>query len=926
MNWSNRGLAPRICAWMEDAGSAAGSAGLHRLKRKIDAQMRDEPGIPNWGLVLLFLGVLAALVSSLRPVRAAALPWGQEQDLHGGNPVSAVYAPPPNDACAADFMLSAPAIYLPLIFDGRQPPAAQSPGFPRKPPVSKQPGALVPIGDQLGDVGQYYSQVAPSMASTLEIWNVTPLTQTFAMTLYEDAGRVATLWRGCTVVPGSTLALHMGSGQLQAAGENDFLPLAAVCELSDAARTSVDWDGALDLHGIYHAEIAATASDALVVTVGTATDRDQSSILHHAAARYRAIPGHLAQSRLHIPAVLATRNRDYWWDTELVVQNVTGQVTDLQFEFCDERGSCFDNNLATLHAHERRSFLASHLLYANVDGFLEERAGWFSANVTARTVAAGAEDAKVVVLANIFKQPAASSRLEPQAERGSTCLYQAEPAPLTRASVYSTTVSSAAVLRIFNPDSAPNDVTVSLVDAQGQGRQTLQRTLPPNGSSTLHAHDLFAGFTPPGATEVVSIQVRSGQPVVAFAWQDGRVVTPLPVGEAVSTWYAPLVAAPTVEFRWDGYGDEEDTRPEYPGPKFGLAETVPKYHAQRPDWARRLNWYNWLRTRAYCNESVSDDDPYSTYIPMWGALGKCGGNGDRTCVNSPERLQRVRNDLPSNCVGRPLLLANEPDLAGIGAFMTYHELGRLVYQFRSLPGELYSPVFASYAYDTPSYVPEPNAWCRDVVAHGRCPDTPGCADCIRDGIVDGKVDPNDASFKGLEDYYGAEGRWVRGQIWRFEDTIEGMALHFYVEVTATDPYYNWRAGYLRQYRDRADRAGWPIIVSEYGFIHWPNEFGAFPEFNRCTISDRVDDLRRTLQENLGNYQPEHNFNPKKLFWFHTGCLDATNRTDEVCLFQDATSLTSPVGVCWASDAILGGGADVACGLPCPQGYLPLVDR
>ena len=258
--------------------------------------------------------------------------------------------------------------------------------------------------------------------------------------------------------------------------------------------------------------------------------------------------------------------------------------------------------------------------------------------------------------------------------------------------------------------------------------------------------------------------------------------------------------------------------------------------------------------------------------------------------------------------------------------MTYPELGRLIYQLRSWPGELYSPVFASYAYDAPTYA-EATQWCENAVAQKLCPGTAGCATCTQDGIVDGESDPLDISFQGLEEYFGAKNRWAQGERWPFEETIEGMLLHLYafIEPYASESY--WRTPYLQQYRDRADEAGWPIIVSEYGFVHWGNQSSLFPNVNTCTIAEHVDDLRQFLQTNLGNHEAAHLNNPKKLFWFHTGCSRFSFfRSSDLCLFQDMTTLTTPVGICWVKDAAQGGKLDIQCDQGCPEIFLPFVRR
>jgi len=830
------------------------------------------------------------------------------------------------NACVTDFPTQAATIFLPLVVGEETARANQAAagraGAAYDSTVSKQAGALVPIGDQLGDVGQYYSQVAPSLVSTLHISNTSAVTQPFALTLYEDTGLPVRSLHNCAIPPRAAFSIHIQAGQIQLTDQQQTRALAAVCEvaqITEPPNTPLE----PQLHGIYHAVIATNAQNPLQISIDTASDPQQQQILYQTRGHYKAIPDREALSTVHIPAVLATRSQENWWDTELIVQNVTAQPINLQFQLCNEQGHCFDNNLSTLQAYERRIFLASHLLYENSAGFLEERAGWFSATLTASAIGPTDNSPKVAVLSNIFKQPLPAGTTKQKAEAGSTCLLQTAATTPAHIVDFATAGVDPLVLRVYNPGAIPNAVQVRLVDGTGQTLKTLRKILPARGAAFWFAPDLFrefdAGLLPP----TFSVQVQAQQAIVAFAWQAGELLPIAAPNNLDTIWYVPLIGAPNVEFRWDNDSDSDPARVGQPGSKFGLAETAAAAHVQRPAWARVLNWYTWSASRRLCNETVAATANYSTYIPMWWGLGSCGADNDRSCVNSPNRLRKIRNDIPSNCVGRPLFLANEPDLAGVQSFMTYHELGRMIYQFRSWPGELYSPVFAAFAYDAPFHVDEPTAWCKDAVKQGLCPGTPGCAACIQDGIVDGTADPHDISFKGLEDYFGAEGRWVRATSWPFEATIEGMLLHLYslIEPFSSDSY--WRARYLMQYRDRADQAGWPIIVNEYGFVVWPDGNDSGRNLNRCMIADHIDGVRQVLQKYLGNYTAEHGFNPKKIFWFHTGCdVSPGDPYAELCLFQAPAVLSSPVGVCWYQDAAGNSALDTQCNQSCSLPNLP----
>ncbi|HMN30680.1 MAG TPA: hypothetical protein PKE45_21185, partial [Caldilineaceae bacterium] len=588
------------------------------------------------------------------------------------NPADVPTAQAPGDHCVGVFPHYSYVHFLPLVRSAGDGGAPRLPNAGSGLSLGKQAGLLVPLGDQLGDVGQYYSQVAPSMVSTLTVENSTPLTQTFSLNLRSDRGVVARSLHRCPVAPGATLALQIKAGELWLADTNRQLPAASICEPT-AAQAEPAGQALPTLQGIYHAELTTSAANPFTFTVETASDPNQPSIVYQTKSNYRAVPEQLARGTVYLPALVATRTQDNWWDTELVVQNVTHQATNLQFRLCDDEGRCFANNLATLQAYERRIFLASHLLYADDAGFLDERAGWFSATLTATPADDPGEDPRVVVLTNLFRQTVALNKREPQAEQGSDCLLQAELLAPTQQLDYTTTAVNEVVVRVYNPGPTTNAVQLNLVDHQGQPLKTLNALVAASGTAFWSIPDIFHETTSlPG--ETVTLQVQAQQAIVAFVWQNGSIVRPQTISQA-TTWYAPLVAAPTVPFRWDSSAGDP-SRSTHPGSSFGLAETQRAYHPQRPEWARRLNWYIWSANQQSCNETVAEAEPYSTYIPMWWGLGGCSDAGnDRSCVNSPNRLQKLRNDLPSNCTGRPLFLANEPDLPAPQSFMTYHELG-----------------------------------------------------------------------------------------------------------------------------------------------------------------------------------------------------------------------------------------------------------
>jgi hypothetical protein len=794
---------------------------------------------------------------------------------------------------------------------------------------------ILPLGSQLGDVGQYYSQVSPSLSSVLHIANLSGAVQTFTVTLYGDTGNMVRILSACRVAARATWTVHMADGGLEFHEDDQALAPTEVC---DSVIEGTDAQGfpATRLHGLYHAQIAAAKPSSLEVRVHTRPDSAYPQSRFEGEVEYEAVPGEQTGNAIALSGILATRDRANWWDTEVIVQKVSNAFVALGFKLCTGAGHCFDNNAARLAPYERRLFLASHLLYEDTLIGVVERAGWYSASVYAKGVDTTGRAARIAVAVNYFRQEVEEGALYPKSEQGSQCLYSTTPIP---AQMFTIPVDGAEQwqLRIYNPSSETTRMHVRLLDSSGRPLGAWEPDVGPHGTWNIAEHDLalvsaHAGGSAEAAQNTsrnpaLVLRILTDRAVSVFAWDNEGLLRPQVDTAGSDTWYAPIVAAPIVPFRWDENGGSE--RIQRPGAQFGLAETAPQERQLRPAWTQALNWYTFDHVERWCHEVVGPDDLSSTFIPMWHGLGKCNRfeSDDRSCFNSDVRLQRIRNSLPSSCVGRPLFLANEPDLTG-QASMTFHELGRLIYVLRDWPGELFSPVFASYSYEQPTYPPETSAWCRRAVTESLCPQTPGCEICHQDGVIDGKSDPYDISFKGLEDYFAEPHRWSRDQTWRFDDFIEGMLLHFYPVGTETLDDRHWRVPFLHQYRDRAAEAGWPIIVKEYGFAAiWPNEFGDWPSMNRFNIADQLDNARRYLQANLGNGEQAYGGNPFKLFWMGTGCSDPESPWEKLCLFYPPQLLTEPVGICWYEDAARSDRIDRQCGRA-QSGHLqlPLLSR
>jgi hypothetical protein len=293
------------------------------------------------------------------------------------------------------------------------------------------------------------------------------------------------------------------------------------------------------------------------------------------------------------------------------------------------------------------------------------------------------------------------------------------------------------------------------------------------------------------------------------------------------------------------------------------------------------------------------------------------GDIDSPHYNTSMRMAAIKNQVPSSCAGRPLLLANEPD-GGIGqANMTYPELGRQQFVYRTWPGELFTPVFmhTDYNWHAASWI---NACTGDKVSNsGSWPtcsvdyDTAGyhsdginrpCSNetgspwnVYSDPAKEACYHIKYVTLHGLADYY-SNGQSFSGLGFSYWDEIDGIAYHSY--AVANSPVDSRTSSHvldhLHWHRDIAAIEDLKIIVTEYG---------------PSGTSD-IDDIRTFLQTNLGNYQGQYNNNPFKLMWF-LGTGDWVQWRSQ--LFHDGTqgepsgTLTAPGdgtgghGKPWAND-------------------------
>lgn len=267
------------------------------------------------------------------------------------------------------------------------------------------PGALMPLGDQLGDVGQYYSQSAPSQESTIYVSKQSgAVTGNVTITLYNDIGNVV-VSVNCPLAADERLMINVAT-----------------------ARTIVRYytNGGVFfcytfgvLHGVYHAKItSATGPDIYVATrnwqVGNVTQAVAASV---------GVPSGIASNTSFVPTFYATRNTSgTQWDTEVVVMNASNTTQVVIFTICPPTGvGCWANNSASLLPNERRIFLASQLLYKpNGIGGLIEQAGWHSATINTFG------SASLIVNTRLFQQSIVNGKVK--AENGSLRVFQIAPA------------------------------------------------------------------------------------------------------------------------------------------------------------------------------------------------------------------------------------------------------------------------------------------------------------------------------------------------------------------------------------------------------------------------------------------------------------------------------------------------------------------
>lgn len=237
------------------------------------------------------------------------------------------------------------------------------------------PGALVPMGDELGDVGQYYSQVDPSQLSRLGIYNPNGSSVSVSVSCTQMAERVRSL------PPPAPLPANTGVEV-----RTDTITQTVCSNLSARPR------------GVYHGVITSSGGN---VAVANWVNNDTTTGNPLVSSAYEAVQAGMTSTTHYLYGVLVrgTSGND-WTDTEFVVQNPS-TTTDayVQFTLCESNGTtCWNNNSAVVPKNGHRIFLLSQLAYQNSGGSLTEKSGGLSTNFTVTN------SVPVATMANMFRQ------------------------------------------------------------------------------------------------------------------------------------------------------------------------------------------------------------------------------------------------------------------------------------------------------------------------------------------------------------------------------------------------------------------------------------------------------------------------------------------------------------------------------------------
>lgn len=826
-------------------------------------------------------------------------------------------------------------------------------GYPGGTPVIEAagtPGALVPMGDQLGDVGQYYSQISPNMKSRTYVYNTdSNSSHTATITIYSDTGATAATL-SCTIAANRVLLLQMSD--------------AITGTLSVSTGGISGCTSTTGLHGVYHMKIVESGGGAHLAVATNAWANDDKTVL----GSYQAVADWAVSSTYYVPNVLVGRTTG--WDTEIVVQNTSGTTNTVTFSWVkDGESTKYSNNSAALASNERRIFLASQLLYAGSGGTLTEKDGWAWMKV--------AGSGNMAVTSNVFKQGLTDGKH--RAEYGSERMMSFE-APLAGTELFVpgfVVDGTASAFRVANASGSTANLTLRLYNSSG----TLVDTYSPSLASEragYYASNVFSN----ASNGTYTLRISSTQNVTAAAWHSSggghTGVTAQRVGDMGGTamylpyywsdyysWvdsfhstktstgansptfntYAQSSGSGFETWYWfdlyqyayglydihsntnvDMYGKVTGSYPLGVG-EFENYSTTNDHILSYNGIAKPANtWYvpfapapvvqfGWDTTEDANYPSVrfgwaGNPEDRSGTVPGWAKdlnwydwgknRARCEkyaryipmdwglGGGAGVTYNTEARLSAIKNAVPSACAGRPLLLANEPNYSA-QANMTHVEIARQIRMYRAWPGDLHSQSYGHL----------------DSIGVNR-----GYS------VANGLTNPRYTDFEGLKTYWTSSSYLNWGSL-----PFDSLAVHFYIFKNAIpdgQPLQYPFPDQIREWRDEAVALGVPIQITEYGIMPVTDHAGPYqglpndphPEYcPKSCIDARISRLNDGIISNLTLNGIKHY---RQLMWYSFDNPDCPGNTCDTGDFDwrwpTAMELvsgiwqpTDPVGQTWVDD-------------------------
>lgn len=447
------------------------------------------------------------------------------------------------------------------------------------------PGAMMPLGDALGDVGQYYSNISASMGSVTYIQNTSSSNNTATITVYSDTGSAAASLT-CTIPGSSTASLKLTDAT------NRYMQITNVsgnCSNKIDASGYYTASGSLQkFSGVYHVKVVGT-SNLAVVTRTTQRTGDLNTIANDANGAYMAVSS--PTTEVVFPGIKVDRSGSERHDSEIVVWNIdsTNSIT-VSIELCPYNGSgCYSNNSASIGKNERRIFTASQLQYAPNNGSLTEQGAWLSARVKKT----GGSGTGFVAMASVFKQNLDGSKIK--AENGSDRYFQiAQPEAATTLYIpaFVKGTNTHRVLIANNDLSNSATITAKLYNSAGTNVGTWSnKTISAKGNLFLTDDDSDISGT---ASGVYSMIITANRNLTAQHWFDNGTDLhgEAAIASTASNAYAPYIPDDTGSWSWQAHYQDGNSLA-----NFHLLGSI--------DGGSESTLYSNLPTKAYYNWSAS---------------------------------------------------------------------------------------------------------------------------------------------------------------------------------------------------------------------------------------------------------------------------------------------------------------------------------